>query len=146
MKTARFALDSSCLIPLIAEWHSQHQRTLACYEEFLAKRAVAVLPVHVILESFSVLTRLPPPRRMLPETVKEALEHTFLPSAVIPGVEAQTAWSVIEALAHTGSRGGGVYDALIAYSAARAGATVLLTWNVRHFLPLAPPGLEVREP
>jgi len=83
---------------------------------------------------------------MTPEIVKQTLEHDFLPSAVMPEIEARTAWSAIETLAHLELGGGRVYDAIIAYSAARAGATVLLTWNVKHFLPLAPPGLEVREP
>jgi hypothetical protein len=36
-----------------------------------------------------------------------------------------------------------VYDALIAWCAADAGATVLLTWNLKHFAAIAPAGLEV---
>ena len=36
-----------------------------------------------------------------------------------------------------------MYDALIAWCAADAGATVLLTWNLKHFAAIAPAGLEV---
>jgi len=42
--------------------------------------------------------------------------------------------------------GGIVYDAAIAEAAFAAGATVLLTWNPKDFLRVAPHGLEVRQP
>ena len=41
--------------------------------------------------------------------------------------------------------GGRVYDAVIAFCVAEAGANVLLSWNVKHFAPIAPDTLEVRE-
>ncbi|MFP3941926.1 MAG: hypothetical protein ACLF0P_16650 [Thermoanaerobaculia bacterium] len=42
--------------------------------------------------------------------------------------------------------GGAVYDALIAESAARAGADSIVTLNPRHFERVAPEGLLVVEP
>jgi predicted nucleic acid-binding protein len=42
--------------------------------------------------------------------------------------------------------GGIIYDAVIARTAFDAGASVLLTWNTRDFLRVAPPGLEIRQP
>ncbi len=49
-------------------------------------------------------------------------------------------------LSRLGLGGGRVYDAAIAQCVAEAGATLLLTWNTKHFLPIAPAGLDVREP
>jgi predicted nucleic acid-binding protein len=42
--------------------------------------------------------------------------------------------------------GGILYDAVIAHAAFNAGAGVLLTWNVRDFIRIAPVGLEVMTP
>jgi predicted nucleic acid-binding protein len=49
-------------------------------------------------------------------------------------------------LSRIGLGGGRVYDAVIAQCVLEAGATVLLTWNMKHFLPIAPAGLDVMEP
>jgi predicted nucleic acid-binding protein len=145
-RRSRFGLDSSCLIALLADWHVQHRRTLVSYEQWLAKGAQPVIPVHAILECFSVLTRLPAPYRSMPETAKLALEQTFSRTAIIPGLGPEAAWSAVDMLSRLGLGGGRVYDAAIAQCVAEAGATLLLTWNTKHFLPIAPTGLDVREP
>jgi predicted nucleic acid-binding protein len=145
-RRVRFALDSSCLIALLSDWHAQHTRTLRSYEQWLAKGAQPVIPVHAILECFSVLTRIPAPHRSMPETAKLALERTFAQTAIIAGMGSEAVWGAIDTLSSLGLGGGRVYDAAIARCAAEAGATLLFTWNTKHFLPIAPAGLEVREP
>jgi predicted nucleic acid-binding protein len=144
-KRARFGLDSSCIIALLCEWHIHHRATLNCYEHYLANGAVPVIPVHAILESFSVLTRLPATYRIPPEVARQALEQSFT-AAILTGLAADTVWRTIDALSRRGLGGGRVYDAVIADSVAGAGGTVLLTWNVRDFVPIAPSALEIREP
>jgi len=39
-----------------------------------------------------------------------------------------------------------LYDAIIAQCCLDAGAELLITWNVRYFLRVAPPALQIREP
>ena len=102
--------------------------------------------MHAILECFAVLTRLPAPYRSMPEAAKLALEESFSRSALIAEMSPPEVWSAIDVVCRLGLGGGWGYDAAIAHCAARAGATVLLTWNAKHFLPIAPVGLEVREP
>jgi hypothetical protein len=75
-----------------------------------------------------------------------ALERTFAETAIIAGMNPEGVWSMIEMLTRLGLGGGRVYDAAICQSVADAGATVLLTWNAKHFLPISPAGLNVREP
>jgi predicted nucleic acid-binding protein len=145
-RRARFGLDSSCLIALLSDWHAQHRKTLNSYEQWLAKGARAVIPAHAILECFSVLTRLPAPYRSRPEAAKLALEESFSRSALIAEMSPAEVWSAIEVVSRLGLGGGRVYDAAMAQCAARAGATVLLTWNAKHFLAIAPAGMDVREP
>ena len=142
----RIALDSSYLIALLSSWHAQHPRTLGSYQHWSDRDAQIILPAHTILECYSVLTRLPAPYRLPPDIVVQAMQENFSHTALVVGVKASEIWERIDSFSRLRLGGGQVYDALIAWCAADAGATILLTWNLKHFAAIAPPGLEVREP
>jgi predicted nucleic acid-binding protein len=143
---SKFGLDTSCLIPLLASWHEDHERTFAAFEGRLRRKERPVVAVHALTECYSVLTRLPKPHRLLPAQARELLSTTIVENCELVGLAAARTWTVMEELAARDLRGGMVYDALIAEATHHAGATVLLTWNVRDFLAIAPRGLDVREP
>jgi predicted nucleic acid-binding protein len=145
-KQFRIALDSSYLIALLCDWHARHHRTLGSYQHWRDGNAQIVLPVHTILECYSVLTRIPAPHRLSPDVARQVIEESFARTALVVGVKAGGVWGRIENLARLGIGGGQVYDALIAWCAVDAGATVLLTWKVRHFTAIAPADLKVQEP
>jgi len=145
-RQVRIALDSSYLIALLCDWHANHHRTLRSYQHWHARDAQIVLPVHAILECYSVLTRIPAPYRLPSDIARQTIEESFARTSFVVGVKAGGVWERIGNLARLGIGGGQVYDALIAWSAADAAATVLLTWNLKHFAAIAPPDLEVREP
>jgi len=142
----RIALDSSYVIALLCDWHAHHKRTLQSYQHWHDRDAKIVLPMHSILESYSVLTRIPAPHRLPPAIARQAIEETFGQTAVIAGMKPGRLWQRMGELARLGFGGGQVYDASIAWCAADAGATILLTWNLKHFAPLAPPDIKIREP
>jgi len=144
-KRAQLALDTSCLIALLSSWHEFHLRTLTVLEPRRKRGERFILSAHTLLETFSVLTRLPAPVRIAPLEAFERLQENF-GRDVVAGLEPKNAWLSIEQLAQRGLGGGRVYDATIANSVLRAGAAVLFTWNVRDFLAVAPSGLEIREP
>jgi hypothetical protein len=61
------AVDSSVVVAAFASWHEHH---------VIARKAMASRPrlvAHAAVESYSVLTRLPPPHRAQPSIV-----HTFI--------------------------------------------------------------------
>jgi predicted nucleic acid-binding protein len=89
---------------------------------------------------------MPPPYRLPPDIARQTIEENFARGALVVGVKAGGVWEKIGNLARLGIAGGQVYDALIAWCAVDAGATVLLTWNVKHFTAIAPPDLKVQEP
>jgi hypothetical protein len=65
------AIDTSLVVALFASWHEAHE---------LARKAVpheVHLPAHVLLESYSVLTRLPPPHRAPADMVQAFLRARF---------------------------------------------------------------------
>jgi predicted nucleic acid-binding protein len=143
---AGIALDSSCLVALLCEWHEHYLRTTRTYQRCREQDLQIIIPAHAILECYSVLTRLPAPFRFSTEAARQLIEQNFSDAVTIVGTKVGTVWSLIENLASRGIGGGRAYDALIAACAAEAGATVLLTWNVKHFAPISSEGLAVREP
>jgi predicted nucleic acid-binding protein len=119
-------------------------RTKLAYEARTARRERLVIPASVLLESFSVLTRLP--QRLSPDDARSLLEGSFVKTAEIAVLTSDAAWSSIEDLSSRELGGGVIYDAAIARAAFQGGASVLLTWNVKDFLRVAPPGLDIRQP
>jgi predicted nucleic acid-binding protein len=85
--------------------HEHHEPTL----EALARRRLG-LAGHAAFETFSVLTRLPPPARRSPAAVARLLAATFPQSRFLG---ARAAASLLAELEAAGIAGGGVYDALV---------------------------------
>jgi predicted nucleic acid-binding protein len=142
----KFGLDTSCIVPLLSVGHLQHEPTLAGYSARRRRAEQPVIPVHALLETFSVLTRSPAPLFISPEQVHKMLVENFSDIAEFPALSSHHCWAGLDELAGRSLGGGLVYDAIIADSCMQAGAKVLLTWNVRDFLRVAPAGLEIRQP
>lgn len=109
--------DTSVLVAAFSRWHASHAAAAA------AVRRADALVDHVAVETFSVLTRLPAPRRVPAGLVAEFLAHHFPPATNrlgSPGAEKVLARAQEAAIA-----GGAVYDLVVAMSAAAADATVL---------------------
>lgn len=83
------AVDTSVVVAAFASWHEGHSSAASV----LARKPR--IPAHALIESFSVLTRLPLPHRGPPEVVRQFLTE------------------------------GAIYDALIAETAKHANATLL---------------------
>ena len=111
------AVDTSVVVAAFATWHDGHGAALAALD--LRPR----LPAHALLESYSVLTRLPPPHRASPVTATTFLGARFAePPLGLPPVEHR---KLVETAAKGGLAGGSIYDALIAWTAKQADATLL---------------------
>lgn len=111
------AVDTSVVVAGFATWHEGHHAAVAA----LARKPR--VPAHVLVEAYSVLTRLPPPHRAPADLVATFLAARFPdPPLVLP---ARAYLRLLEASARSGLVGGGIYDALIAATAGHAGATLL---------------------
>jgi predicted nucleic acid-binding protein len=111
------AVDTSVVVAGFASWHEGH----AASRKALARGPR--VPAHVLVETFSVLTRLPPPHRAPTDLVARFLASRFLDVPLVLPADAYGVF-VAEAAA-AGMTGGAVYDALIAATARHAGATLL---------------------
>jgi predicted nucleic acid-binding protein len=111
------AVDTSVVVAGFATWHEAHAAAAAV----LSRKPR--IPAHVLVESFSVLTRLPPPHRAAASLVAAFLSARFAdPPLVLPAPEYN---GLVEKAARAGLAGGGIYDALIAATVRAAGATLL---------------------
>jgi predicted nucleic acid-binding protein len=112
------AADTSVVVAAFATWHEGHASAVAAM-----RRHEPRLPAHVGLESFSVLTRLPPPHRARPEIVAAFLRARFPADPLtLPGGAHE---DLIREATAAGLIGGAVYDALVAATARHAGATLI---------------------
>lgn len=104
-RTNVLLVDTSVAVALVVADHDHHEGTF----QTLRDRTLG-LAGHAAFETFSVLTRLPPPARRTPTTVAQLLANTF-PETRFLGIRA--AASLIAALGAAGIAGGSVYDALV---------------------------------
>jgi predicted nucleic acid-binding protein len=132
------------MIPLLCDWHEFHAPTVAAVGT--GSLSSLVICTHVLLECFAVLTRLPAPHRIPPQQANRLLAANFHTSVALCGVLDSDVWGAMARTAERQVGGGKIYDAVVAEATARAGASVLLTWNVKDFVTVAPPGLEIRTP
>jgi len=139
------ALDTSCLVALLSPWHEHHAATLERVNELLGRGHLLVAPAPALVETYSVLTRMPAPYRSPARVVHAALTATCARWET-PALTGREYAEMLAELAGAGVAGGRVYDAVIAACARKAGAARLLTWNAAHFVGLAGESLRVAAP
>lgn len=115
-------IDTSVAVALCLEGHVYHSTAAAA-----TSGRVLGLAGHAAFESYSVLTRLPPPQRQPPTAVRRLLDTNFPARCLLPADAQRALW---ESLADRRIAGGAVYDALVA-AAARHHRLPLMTLDER---------------
>ena len=111
------AADTSLVIAAFASWHEKHEGARRALDDGLR------LIEHCALETYSVLTRLPPPHRASGELVRAFIESRF-PDALLR-LSARDYRKFILELATNEITGGAAYDALVAATAAAHSAELV---------------------
>jgi predicted nucleic acid-binding protein len=114
--------DTSVLVPALVAWHPDHDTARSAVAD-----TVTAVPAHVILECYSVLTRLPAPHRISPTDAAAVVSALDLVPVHLP---AERHRDLVVSCARNGIRGGAVYDAVVAATATHHGL-VLLTRDRR---------------
>lgn len=115
-------VDTSAAVAMVVADHEHHRATLGA----TGRRRVGLCG-HAAFETFSVLTRLPPPARRRAADVARLLQRNF-PGTVF--LSADAAADLFRDVPSLGLSGGSVYDALIGAAAVEHGLP-LLTRDVR---------------
>lgn len=110
--------DTSVAVPALVADHDDHDRASA----LLDAHPGTLLAGHAWFESYSVLTRLPPPLRLGGTTAASLLRRAF---AGVVWLDATEQGSLAEAMPRAGVVAGAVYDAHVAWVAVSRGAVLL---------------------
>lgn len=113
----RCLLDTSAAIPFVVRDHADHEQTFAA----LADRDLG-LAGHAAYETFSVLTRLPPPARLSARAAGRVLASNFAHSRFL---SAKRSAELLTLVAERGIAGGAVYDALVGAAAVEHGLVLV---------------------
>jgi predicted nucleic acid-binding protein len=111
------AVDTSVAVPYVLRSHTAHDLV----RRHIGERHPS-LTGHSLVETYSVLTRLPGDARVAPRDAAVLIEQNFGGPLLIDEATTRTLASV---LAPVGIAGGAVYDALVALAAHRAGITLV---------------------
>lgn len=111
------AADTSVVVAAFASWHENHPAARRALDGGLR------LIEHCALETYSVLTRLPPPHRTPGDAVRDFLAARFPRPFLRLGTRAYREF--LAALPERAVTGGAAYDALVAATAAAHGAELV---------------------
>jgi toxin FitB len=116
------AVDTSVAVPLLVRSHQHHADVVRWW----AGQELA-LSGHALVETYSVLTRLPGDARLSAADAAQLLDARFAAPLTLSGPPAQTVHATLSRL---GVAGGAVYDGLVAL-AAREHGVALATRDAR---------------
>ncbi len=110
-------VDTSVAVPLVVADHEQHRAVV----DAVGHKTLG-LAGHAAFETFSILTRLPPPARRSPSVVGRLMAQNFPASRYLSD---HAAAELLARLGVLGVAGGAVYDALVGAAAVEHGLTLL---------------------
>ena len=127
--------DTSVLVPVFYGDHIHHRASLDLFVQF--DKSTGCCGAHSLAEVFSTLTRMPGKHRIGGEQAMLFIGSVRdrLSIVALNGDEYADALEVAAAL---GIVGGGIYDALLARCAIKAGAKAIYSWNERHYALCGP--------
>jgi predicted nucleic acid-binding protein len=141
-----FLPETSCLIAAISAWHEDHERAASEIERRRARGEPMLLAAPSLIETYSVLTRLPRAQRLSPSVTFALLDDQFIAQATVIALDSAAYLAALRQALRNGIAGGPIYDAVIVVCARVGGADTLLTFNERHFARFAGDGLAVVVP
>ena len=134
------------MVAAVCAWHEEHAPAAAEIERRLGLGERLVMAAPALVETYAVLTRLPPPHRLSGADALALIEANFMSAAAIVALNAAAYQKLLRRAAERGIAGGGTYDAVIAACALAAKAAAVLTFNERNFRPFAGQDFQVVVP
>jgi predicted nucleic acid-binding protein len=113
-------VDTSVAIPLVVADHEHHRAVVDAIGKIGNK--TLGLAGHAAFETFSILTRLPPPARRSPSVVGRLIAQNFPATRFL---SERAAAELLARLGTVGVAGGAVYDALVGAAAVEYGLTLV---------------------
>ena len=128
-------LDTSVLVPVFYGDHVHHAASMDVFTRF--DKTDACCGAHSLVEVYSALTRMPGKFRISSEQAMLFI-GSISERLTVVGLAPDEYFTMLQSNADLGIAGGAIYDALLAATAIKSGATTLFTWNLRHYGQLGP--------
>ena len=130
--------DTSVLVAAAVSSHPHHAQSMALLRQIRGRKVEAVISAHGTAEFCAALTRAPLTPPVYPSEAWRLLAENILPYFHVAALSAAQYTSVLRQAAEKGWMGGLVYDALHLATATGNDCKRIYTFNLRHFLQLAP--------
>jgi len=127
--------DTSVLVAVFYGDHIHHESSFNLFVQF--DPAAACCAAHTLAEVYAALTRMPGRHRIAGEQAMLFLDSIRERLAIV-ALSGDEYVDALQTCASRGIVGGGVYDALLARCALKAGASSIYTWNTRHYALCGP--------
>jgi predicted nucleic acid-binding protein len=116
-----FLPDTSCMVAAVCAWHEHHRAAQSELARRLRDDGPMLVAGPALVESYAVLTRLPPPHRLSTHDAHRLIQTSFVENGRVIALEGRAYRVLLAAMAAEGIAGGRAYDAVIAECAPRAG-------------------------
>jgi predicted nucleic acid-binding protein len=135
------------MVAAVSIWHEHHEPAAREINKRLSRGETVVSAAPALVETFSVLTRFPPPHRLAAADAIRLLDANFLADDFeVVALGANDYRDLIHGAPKRSIAGGRIYDEVIIACAIAGKVDVILTFNEDHFRPIAPGGVEIVVP
>ncbi|MBI4664421.1 MAG: PIN domain-containing protein [Verrucomicrobia bacterium] len=133
----KWFLDTNVPVAACVAEHEHHARALPLVESVHQAKAEGFISAHSLLETYSILTRLPRSPRISPSQAATLVQENVINHFTVVALTAKEYGELAARLGRNSIIGGQAYDALHLECAEKCGAEQIYTFNVRHFAGLA---------
>jgi predicted nucleic acid-binding protein len=130
--------DTSVLVSASISAHPHHAQAVALLKQVRSGKLQGFISAHGTAEFYAVVTRVPLTPPIYPSEAWRLLTENILPHFQVAALSAAQYSTVLRQAAEKGWTGGLVYDALHLAAATSNQCKRIYTFNLRHFLQLAP--------
>lgn len=134
----RVFFDTSVLVAALLHTHVHHPPAKAALLRIHHGDDIGYASVHVLAETFSVLSRMPTKPKLEPADVLHLLERDIIPHFTFVALQPEDYPAAIRDLVAKGLGGGRIYDLLHLRAASKLGLDRIYTFNESEWKRLAP--------
>ena len=130
--------DTSVLVAAFVNAHPRHASCLPWLQKVKKKEIEGIISVHSLIETYSILTKLPLSPRINPALALSLIKENILEDFELVTYDKKDYINLLDELSSGNIAGGASYDGLILSAAKKVTADKILTLNVNDFIRVCP--------
>ena len=130
--------DTSVLVAAFVNAHPRHANCLPWLQKVKKKEIEGIISVHSLIETYSILTKLPLSPRINPALALNLIKENILEDFELVTYGKKDYINLLDELSHGNIADGASYDGLILNAAKKVTADKILTLNVNDFIRVCP--------